>query len=90
MQKLIISLAAILLFYQGIAQPTHFVTDKETKYKEVKEHIAKEEYAFAYTAVKELKTMYPENTASNHNYINEDVDFLCALRTKINAGACKK
>ncbi|HQY18223.1 MAG TPA: tetratricopeptide repeat protein [Ferruginibacter sp.] len=83
MQKLIIFFVVMLFFFPSIAQPTHFVTDKEKKYKEVKEHITKEEYAFAYTAVKELKTMYPENMASNHNYINEDVDFfyvLCGLK----------
>ena len=83
MQKLIISFVAVLFFYKPIAQPTHFVTDPEAKYKEVKEHIAKEEFAFAYTAVKDLKAQYPENTASNHSYINEDVDFfyvLCGLK----------
>lgn len=83
MQKLIISVAAVFLTISVIAQATHFVTDTEKKYKEVKEFIAKEEYGFAYTAVKELKSMYPGETASNHSYINDDVDFfyvLCGLK----------
>jgi len=83
MQKLILSLTTLLAVYTGLAQPTHFVTDTEKKYKEVKEHIAREEYGFAYTAVKELKTLYPENTANYPNYIREDVDFfyvLCGLK----------
>ncbi len=83
MQKLILSLTTLLAVYTGFAQPTNFVTDTEKKYKEVKEHIAREEYGFAYTAVKELKTLYPENTANYPNYIREDVDFfyvLCGLK----------
>ncbi len=83
MRKFIITLAAAFLSVYSFAQPTHTVTDAEKKYKEVKEHIAKEEYAFAYTAVKELRSMYPDNIASNHNYINEDVAYfylLCGLK----------
>ena len=64
-----------LLSLSLAAQPTHSVTDPEKKYKEVKEFFVKEQYALAYPLVKELKTMYPANTVSDHSYINEDVDY---------------
>lgn len=83
MRKYIITLVSIFFSVYSSAQPTHTVTDAEKKYKEVKEHIAKEEYGFAYTAVKELQAMYPDNQASNHHYINEDVKYfsvLCGLQ----------
>jgi len=76
-----------LLFAAGsiavFAQPTHTITDPESKYKEVKEHIAKEEYAFAYPLVKELKKMYPDNNTTDHTYINDDVNYfyvVCELK----------
>ena len=76
-----------LLFAAGgiavFAQPTHSITDPEKKYKEVKEHIAKEEYAFAYPLVKELKKMYPDNNTTDHTYINDDVNYfyvVCELK----------
>ena len=82
-QKIFLSLFAAVLSVTAFAQPTHTITDTEKKYKEVKEHIAKEEYAFAYPLVKELKKMYPDNTASDHTYINDDINYyyvVCGLK----------
>ena len=82
-QKIFLSLFAAALSVTAFAQPTHTITDTEKKYKEVKEHIAKEEYAFAYPLVKELKKMYPDNTASDHTYINDDINYyyvVCGLK----------
>jgi TolA-binding protein len=61
------------------AQATHVYTDSELDYKKVKEFIAKEEYAFAYPLVKELKQKYKEDRASDHSYINEDINYYNAL-----------
>ncbi len=84
MKKKIISvLFAAALFLAATAQPTHNFTDPEKNYKEVKEYIAREEYAFAYPLVKELKKMYPANTASDHTYINDDINYyyvVCELK----------
>lgn len=82
-QKILLSLFAAALSVTAFAQATHAITDPEKVYKEVKEHIAKEEYAFAYPMVKELKQMYPENTTSDHTYINDDIDYfyvVCELK----------
>jgi tetratricopeptide (TPR) repeat protein len=82
-QKLFLSLFAAALSVTAFSQATNSVTDPEKEYKEVKEHIAKEEYAFAYPMVKELKQMYPENTATNHSYINDDINYyyvVCELK----------
>ncbi|HSN61434.1 MAG TPA: hypothetical protein VLR49_10895, partial [Ferruginibacter sp.] len=57
------------------AQPTHTITDPERKYKEAKEFFVKEQYALAYPLMKELKKSYPDNTVSDHTYINDDVNY---------------
>lgn len=74
-QKIFSLLLAAIAGGTAIAQPTHTVTDPEKKYKEAKEFFVKEQYAFAYPLVKELKQQYPANTASNHQYINDDVNY---------------
>lgn len=70
-------------FLKGYCQPTHFVTDRESKYKQAREYIMKEQYAFAYPIVKQLKQEYPNNTISDHAYINEDIQYfyiVCELK----------
>jgi len=57
------------------AQPTHVITDPEKKYKEAKEFFVKEQYALAYPLIRELKMNYPANTASDHTYINDDIEY---------------
>jgi tetratricopeptide (TPR) repeat protein len=82
-QKIFLSLFAAALSVTAFSQATHTITDPEKEYKEVKEHIAKEEYAFAYPLVKDLKNRYPENSASNHTYINDDIEYyyvVCELK----------
>ncbi len=73
----------IINVFIGYAQPTHFITDREKKYKEAREFIMKEQYALAYPVVRELKQAYPDNTISDHAYINEDVQYfytVCELK----------
>ena len=82
-QKIFLSLFLATLSFISHAQPTHAVTDPEKQYKEVKEYFAKEQYALAYPLLKELKAAYPANTASDHSYLNDDVNFfyiVCELR----------
>ena len=74
-QKIFSLLIAAITSGAAIAQPTHSVTDPEKKYKDAKEFFVKEQYAFAYPLVKELKKDYPANTASNHQYINDDITY---------------
>ena len=61
------------------AQPTHVITDDEKDYKTAKEFIAKEQYAFAYPLVKELKLKYQPNKKTDHAYLNDDIDYYNAL-----------
>ena len=82
-QKIFLSLFLAALSFTSFAQPTHAVTDPEKQYKEVKEYFVKEQYALAYPLLKELKAAYPANTATDHSYLNDDVNFffiVCELR----------
>lgn len=67
----------------GFTQPTHVVTDPEAQYKQVQSYIMQESYALAYPLVKELRDKYPANTATDHSYLNDDIEYyyiLCELR----------
>ncbi|MEP7163732.1 MAG: tetratricopeptide repeat protein, partial [Ferruginibacter sp.] len=82
-QKFFLSLFLATLSLISFAQPTHAISDPEREYKEVKEYFAKEQYALAYPLLKELRASYPANTASDHSYLNDDVNFfyiVCELR----------
>lgn len=88
-KRTLLSLLAVMLTGIAFAQPTHAIIDEEKDYKTAKEFIAKEEYAFAYPLVKELKLKYPENTKTDHSYINEDVDYyyvVCELKLQQDIG----
>lgn len=81
--KLVFTAACIVWASAGLTQPTHVVTDPERTFKEVKEYMIREEYALAYPLVKELMQMYPDNSISNHTYLNEDTRFyyiVCGLK----------
>ncbi len=82
-QKIFFSLFLATLSFVSFAQPTYTVIDPEKNYKNVKEYFSKEQYALAYPLLKELKVHYPANTASNHSYLNDDINFfyiVCELR----------
>ena len=81
--KLIALLVTAGFYFAAIAQPTHVVTDPEKKYKDAKELFVKEQYALAYPLFKALKQQYPDNSISNHTYINDDVNYfyiVCQLK----------
>ncbi len=82
-QKFLLTIVLAVSCLALYAQPTHTITDSERKYKEVKELIAKEDYAFAYPLVKELKKMYPAYNSTDHAYINDDINYfyvVCELK----------
>jgi tetratricopeptide (TPR) repeat protein len=78
-KRILFSLVATMLCCIAFAQPTHVFTDEERDYKTVKEFIAKEQYAFAYPLIKELKLKYREDRRSDHGYINDDINYYNAL-----------
>lgn len=65
------------------AQPTQAIIDPEKKYKEAKDFFVQGQYALAYPLLKELKLQYPDNTATDHAYLSEDVNYfyiVCELK----------
>ena len=77
--KYLCFLFALLPVSASFAQATHAITDEEKNYKAAREFIAKEQYAFAYPLLKELKHKYPANRKADHAYINDDLDYYNAL-----------
>lgn len=81
--KNIFCLLALLLSLNSFSQGNFNITDPEKKFKEAKGLFIKEEYSLAYPLLKELKQQYPENTITDHTYLNQDVDYyyiVCGLR----------
>ena len=82
-RNLILMLLLAAFSFSTYAQPTHVITDPERKFKEAKAFFIKEDYALAYPLMKELKQAYPDNTATDHAYINEDLNYyyiVCELK----------
>ncbi len=85
MVKKIVSLFCLVFVLKSTAfsQATNAVNDPELKYKQAKELFVKEQYALSYPLFVELKALYPDNTISNHTYINDDVNYyhtVCQLK----------
>ena len=76
-------LSAVLATAFSFAQPTHSVTDNEKNYKDAKELFVKGQYALAYPLLKVLYQQYPDNTISDHTYLNDDIRYyyiVCELK----------
>ncbi|MFN8243806.1 MAG: tetratricopeptide repeat protein [Ferruginibacter sp.] len=74
-RKLITLLLLTAAFLPATAQPTQAITDPERKYKEAKDYFVQGQYALAYPLLKELRSEYPDNTASGHGYLSDDVNY---------------
>jgi len=71
------------LYLAATAQPTNAIINPEKKYREAKDLFVQEQFALAYPLLKEIRQQYPENTTSNHTYLNDDVDYfytVCELK----------
>ncbi len=82
-QKISLLLFSALISFSSFSQATASVTDPEKKYKDAKELFVKEQYALAYPLLKDLMQQYPDNSISNHTYINDDVNYyytVCELK----------
>ncbi len=82
-QKTIVLLFAAFVSISLFAQPTNAITDPEKKYKDAKELFMREQFALAYPLFAELKAANPDNTISDHTYINDDVNYyylVCQLK----------
>jgi len=81
--KLTLLFFAAAFSFAAFAQPTNAITDPEKKFKDAKELFVKEQFALAYPLFAELKAENPDNTISNHTYINDDVNYyyiVCELK----------
>lgn len=78
------SVVVLLIISSSVFSQANFnVTDPEKSFKEAKEFFIQEQYALAYPLLKELKQKYPENTASSHTYLNQDIEYyfiVCGLK----------
>ncbi len=82
-QKLSLLFIATVFSFSTFAQATHAITDPEKNYKDAKELFVKEQYALAYPLFAALKAQNPDNTTSDHAYINDDVNYyyiVCQLK----------
>ena len=82
-QKISLLIIATAFYLPALAQPTHNVTDPEKKYKDAKELFVKEQFALAYPLLAELRAGYPDNTISEHTYLNDDLNYytiVCELK----------
>jgi tetratricopeptide (TPR) repeat protein len=72
-----------IISLQSFSQPNFNITDPERNFKEAKELFIKEQYSLAYPLLKDLKQKIPENSQSDHTYLNQDVEYyyiVCGLR----------
>lgn len=85
MMKQKAALFFLTVFYSllSFAQHTHYITDSEKEFKEVKELFVSEQFALAYPLLVSLKDKYPDNTTSDHTYLNDDISYyyiVCRLK----------
>ncbi|MEP7237760.1 MAG: tetratricopeptide repeat protein [Ferruginibacter sp.] len=82
-QKIALLLFTAAISFSVFSQPTHAITDPEKKFKDAKELFVREQFALAYPLFAELKAENPDNTISDHAYINDDVNYyyiVCELK----------
>jgi TolA-binding protein len=82
MNRFLFSMSLLVLSLPCFSQANYNVTDPEKDFKEAKEYFMKDEYSLAYPLLKALKDKYPENTQSNHMYLNQDIEYyyiVCGL-----------
>ncbi|HEY5392930.1 MAG TPA: tetratricopeptide repeat protein [Hanamia sp.] len=83
MTRLFLPIVFSLLSVSCFSQANYFVTDPQKDFKEAKDFFMKGEYSLAYPLLKPLIDKYPENTKSNHSYLNQDVEYffiVCQLK----------
>ncbi len=75
MNRLFLILFLLVTYSFSYSQANYNVTDPEKSFKEAKNFFIQQQYALAYPLLKELKQKYPENTASSHTYLNQDIEY---------------
>lgn len=75
MNRFTLTSLAVLFTFSSFAQANYNVTDPGKDYKQAKEYFIKGDYALAYPLLKPLADKYPDNTASSHAYLNQDIQY---------------
>ena len=75
MNRILISLFFVLTVQSASSQANYSVTDPEKTYKQAKDYFMKGDYLLAYPLLKPLRDKYPDNTSSEHAYLNQDVNY---------------
>lgn len=75
MNRFLFSIILLSVSLPAFSQGDYHVTDPEKEYKQAKGYFIKGDYALAYPLLQSLLDKYPENTASSHSYINEDIRY---------------
>ena len=86
LKKIIGLFYCVLISIAAFSQPTHQVTDPEKMFKEAKEYFMQEQYALAYPLLSALQAQTPENSASDHAYLNDDLNYyyiVCELKLNL-------
>ncbi len=68
------------------SQANYKITDPEKDFKDAREFFIKAEYTLAYPLFKSLRDKYPDNTTSNHAYLNQDIQYysiVCELKLNL-------
>ena len=74
-QRIAFLLTAVIFSSTVFSQATYSVTDPEKKLKEARELFVKGQFALAYPLFAALRTAYPDNTISDHAYVNDDLSY---------------
>lgn len=75
MNRILLSMLALLFSASVLSQANWNVTDPEKDYKKAKEYFMSGDYALAYPLLQPLLDKYPANTTTDHSYINQDVQY---------------
>jgi TolA-binding protein len=65
------------------SQANFAVTDPERDFKQARDLFILEQYSLAYPLLRQLRMKYPENTSSDHTYLNQDLEYyyiVCGLK----------
>jgi tetratricopeptide (TPR) repeat protein len=83
MKKLLSVYILIVISISSFSQANYAVTDPERNFKQAKDFFILEQYSLAYPLLRELRDKYPENTSSDHTYLNQDLEYyyiVCGLK----------
>lgn len=83
MKRLLFLYILLAISSSCFSQANFAITDPERGFKQARDFFILGEYSLAYPLLQQLKDRYPENTTSDHTYLNQDLDYyyiVCGLK----------